>query len=228
MRKSYEGKVKTFGLAGRNRAVKQEDDKPGSLLSLVRWPDEEWQNQKVAGKDIRLGLPGVTLTKLEAAMKMEPGAVPENAEWEYSLGVEKPKPLSPVAEHSKKVLQQNAKVNGKLAAVATSSANDAIRPKRTGRKRRYDEHSFEGYGEGYVDDDGDVTGGGGYSSGDASRRSSTSKKKRKKVDHSLLFNVSLNANQYPGLRSNQPTYRQRTYWQLRRWYDRCLWTMIRE
>ena len=181
MRKSYEGKVKTFGLAGRNRAVKQEEDKPGSLLSLIRWPDEEWQNQKVAGKDVRQGLSGATLAKLEGAMKMEPGVVPENGEWEYLLGVEKPKPLPSITEHSKKVSQQNAKVNGKLAAVGTSSANDAIRPKRSGRKRRYDEHSFEGYGEGYVDDDGDVTGGGGYSSGDASRRSNTSKKKRKKV-----------------------------------------------
>ena len=187
MRKSYEGKVKTFGLAGRNRAVKYEAGKPGGLMELAMWPEEEWQNQKAIGKEVQKGLPSAIMAKLERAMKMEPGPVPNNNDWEDLLGHEKAKPFSPTEQNTKKSQPEksSAKIkgqtNGSPMTVGTPSAAEVARPKRSGRKRRYDEHSFEGYGEGYVDDDGEVTGGGGYSSGQGSRRSSVSKKKRKKV-----------------------------------------------
>ena len=48
------------------------------------------------------------------------------------------------------------------------------------KKRRYDDNSFEGYGEGYEDDDGGEDGGGG----DGEVRK---KKKKKKVRHARLF-----------------------------------------
>ena len=176
MRKSYEGHIKTLGLAGRNRAVKHEPEKGMGLRDLTLWPEEEWQNQKVAGKDVHKGLPASTLAKLEKAMHMQPGPVPNNSEWEDQLGHEKIKPAD--AKASKMLSNLNtAKSNGQVNGTTTTNA-EVIRPKRTGRKRRYDEHSFEGYGEGYVDDDIDL---GGYSSGDTqfSRRSSTNKKRKK-------------------------------------------------
>ena len=148
---------------------------------MVQWPDEEWHNQKVAGKELPSKFSPAMKPKLEAAMAMLPGPVPGNGEWEYTLGTEKPKPVVAGTEHPKKAIQQNTKVSGKSMTVGTPALDEAIRPKRSGRKRRYDEHSFEGYGEGFVDDDGDIDGGGGYSSGEGSRRSSMSKKKRKKV-----------------------------------------------
>ncbi|MCJ1367240.1 hypothetical protein MMC16_006372 [Acarospora aff. strigata] len=188
MRKSYEGKIKSFGLAGRNKAVKHEEGKLAGLMEIVQWPDEEWHNQKVLGKEVEKGLGDAMLAKLERAMKMEPGPVPNNETWEDILGHEKTKPnLSPADVPVKKPLPHttnNVKLNSHNNAAITGGTPSAevARPKRSGKKRRYDEHSFEGYGEGFVDDDGDI-GGAGYSSGDGegSRRGGSSKKKRKMV-----------------------------------------------
>ena len=189
MRRSYEGQVKAFGLAGRNKAVKVEPGSRGSFSELLAWPDEEWQNQKVAGKEVSKGLPASTLARLDQAMKMDPGTVPSNEEWESILGHEKLKATLPNGEPkgkqavsaSSKTSKANGRANGAPSAVDTPIATEVARPKRVGKKRRYDEHSFEGYGEGYVDDDGGINEIGGYTSGEGSRKSSISKKKRKKV-----------------------------------------------
>lgn len=186
MRKSYEGKVKNFQLAGRNRAVKHEPGKLIGLSELVNWPEEEWQNQKVIGKEVQNGLSSATLAKLEKAMHMLPGPVPNNNEWEDLLGHEKIKPAGAALEqNSKKSAQAEAtasRTNGLTNGVRAENskvASEIPRPKRSGKKRRYDEHSFEGYGEGFVDDEGDVVIGGGYSSGEGSRKSGITKKRRK-------------------------------------------------
>ncbi|MCJ1394138.1 hypothetical protein MMC18_007016 [Xylographa bjoerkii] len=185
LRKSYEAQVKTFGLAGRNKAVKTEASVTGSLVNLMAWPEDEWQNQVVAGKALENGLSGATLAKLEKAMKFEPGLVPKNDEWENILGLEKLKAPLPIVEVKGKVASSAApklqKLNGHANGMTVGiPAGEVERPKRTGRKRRYDERSFEGYGEGFVDDDADGIDAGGYSSGEGSRKSSVSKKKRKK------------------------------------------------
>ena len=176
MRKSYEGQLKTLGLSGRNRAVKHEDGKGMGLKEMSAWPEEEWQNQKVNGKDLHKGLSSGVLAKLDKAMQMLPGPVPNNSEWEDLLGHEKSKPVDQNAKSAKLQHAPPAKTNGQVNGAAANA--EAIRPKRTGRKRRYDEHSFEGYGEGFVDDDVDM---GGYSSGDThtSRKSGASKKRKK-------------------------------------------------
>lgn len=186
MRKSYEGKVKTFQLAGRNRAVKHEAGKSPGLVELATWPEEEWHNQKVLGKDAHKGLSSATLAKLEQAMQMQAGPLPNNNEWEDLLGHEKAKPIAAAPDSTSKKsvhVENTAKVNGLTNGARVdggkSLSSELIRPKRTGRKRRYDEHSFEGYGEGYVDDDGDIVNGGGYSSGEGSRKSNTPKKRKK-------------------------------------------------
>ena len=189
MRRSYEGQVKAFGLAGRNKAVKVEPGSKGSFTELLAWPAEEWHNQKVAGKELSKGLSASTLGRLEQAMKMEPGPVPNNDEWESILGHEKLKTAIPNGEPKGKqtanapikTSKANGRVNGAPSTVGTPSATEVARPKRVGKKRRYDEHSFEGYGEGYVDDEGDIHETGGYTSGEGSRKGSFSKKKRKKV-----------------------------------------------
>jgi len=185
MRKSYEGKIKSFNLAGRNKAVKYEEGKPGGFMEIVQWPDEEWHNQKVIGRDVEKGLVDGMLAKLDCAMKMEPGLVPNNEAWEDILGHEKAKPIpSPAELATKKPLPpitNNAKPNHNTPSNTSGTPSaEVARPKRSGRKRRYDEHSFEGYGEGYVDDDGEI-GGGGYSSGDGEGSRGSSKKKRKIV-----------------------------------------------
>ncbi|KAL8771162.1 MAG: hypothetical protein Q9209_003333 [Squamulea sp. 1 TL-2023] len=197
MRKSYEGKVKGFGLAGRNRAVKHDHEKnPVGLLQMAQWPAEEWHIQNVHGKDVRNGLSEATMQKLGLAMQMQPGPVPNTAEndWEDLLGNEKMKPLPTIDERVKKPIRPDVgvKVNGQANGVQPHTGRvpitEANRPKRTGKKRRYDDHSFEGYGEGFLDDDGDVLIDlGGNSSDDGSRRGSAAKKRKKVLQASFVI-----------------------------------------
>lgn len=174
LRKSYEGKLKGLGLAGRNKSIKQEIGQPGSLRHLTLWPEEEWQNQKVHGKPIKVADMDSALQALQAkAMQMEPGPVRNNDFWEDVLGHEKPAKHAPPGETGKKVTPAagGARLSGQSYA---AQAQEAERPRASrGRKRHYDDNSFAGYGEGYVDDDDDP---GFYSNGEG-----TGKKKRKKV-----------------------------------------------
>ncbi|KAI4258255.1 MAG: hypothetical protein LQ352_001308 [Teloschistes flavicans] len=190
MRKSYEGQVKRLGLAGRNRAVKHNNEKSMGLLQITRLPAEEWHIQRVHGRDIRDGLPEATLQKLGSAMQMESGPAKKSDEhdWDDLLGIEKVKPLPNIEDRSKKHMrpENGSKVNGQTNGVRTAPSKgpvtEANRPKRAGKKRRYDDSSFEGYDEGYLDDEGDVLGDlGGNSSEDGSRKGGAAKKRKK--DH---------------------------------------------
>lgn len=188
MRKSYEGQLKAFGLAGRNKAIIHDSSKGMGLCEMAAWPEEEWQNQKVSGKDVTKGLSEMLTAKIQKAMQMQPGPIPSNHEWEDILGIEK---VKPVEQNTKFVKQMNTtggkgigKLNGVRPVPPNTASVEANRPKRRGTKRTYDEHSFEGYGEGYVDDEMDI--GGGYTSSEThasrtSRKSGSTTKKRKKV-----------------------------------------------
>ncbi|KAL8798842.1 MAG: hypothetical protein Q9182_006345 [Xanthomendoza sp. 2 TL-2023] len=188
MRKSYEGKVKAFGLAGRNRAVKHDHQKSMGLLQMAQWPAEEWHNQNIHGRDVRNGLSEATMQKLGLAMQMQPGTVPSTAEndWDDLLGGEKAKPVSTLDERVKKPVRPdmgvkpNGQINGIRSQAGKVPMTEANRPKRAGKKRRYDDHSFEGYGEGFLDDDGEVhVEPEGNSSDDGSRKGGVAKKRKK-------------------------------------------------
>lgn len=185
LRKSYEGKLKGLGLAGRNKAVKNESAQPGGLRHLMMWPEEEWQNQKVHGKEIKVAEAESALYKLQMrAMKLEPGPLPNSEYWEDILGHEKQPKLSSAVEGGKKAVSAPNAVRpiSQANGVATAApVPDRVRPTR-GKKRHYDDNSFVGYGEGYVDDEDDA---GLYSNGEGG------KKKRKKVFISPTFPVSL-------------------------------------
>jgi hypothetical protein len=175
LRKSYEGKLKGLGLAGRNKSIKQEPGQPGSLRHLTMWPEEEWQNQKVHGKTIKVPDMDSALQELQAkAMKMEPGPVRNNDFWEDILGHEKPAKHVAPGETSRKVAPATSGRPSAQNYATSPRSQDAERPRPSrGRKRHYDDNSFAGYGEGFVDDDDDP---GFYSNGEG-----TGKKKRKKV-----------------------------------------------
>ncbi|KAL2853761.1 Rox3 mediator complex subunit-domain-containing protein [Aspergillus pseudoustus] len=176
LRKSYEGKLKGLGLAGRNKPVKHDPTTPGGLRQMTMWPEEEWQNQKVFGKEIKVADMDSALQNLQMkAMKMEPGTVPNNDYWEDVLGHDKPSKHANAGEAIKKAA---APINpgrpiGQSNGTPTVADAERSRPSR-GRKRHYDDNSFVGYGEGYADDDDDAA---FYSNSEG-----TGKKKRKK-DH---------------------------------------------
>ncbi len=186
MRKSYEGQLKTFGLSGRNKSVKHDPSKGMGLSEMAAWPEEEWHNQKVHGKDVKDGMPEAMKAKLEKAMAMLPGPVPENEKWEDLLGIEKVKPADAGKDKNGKNVatgkpsgqQTNGIKPPNNAASNNSQVPEPIRARRTTKKRRYDEGSFEGYGEGYVDDEME----GGYTSGESrSTKNSAGNRKRRKT-----------------------------------------------
>lgn len=174
LRKSYEGKLKGLGLAGRNKPVKHEVGAPGGLRHLTMWPDEEWQNQKVSGKEIKIADIDSALYSLQMrAMKMEPGTVPNHEYWADVLGHEKPSKHAGGSDFGKKAFSpSNATGPGQSNGTPIAAEPERTRPSR-GKKRTYDDNSFVGYGEGYADDDDDNS---FYSNGEG-----FGKKKRKKV-----------------------------------------------
>lgn len=155
--------------------MKHDPATPGGLRQMTMWPEEEWQNQKVFGKDIKVADPDSALYNLQMkAMKMEPGTVPNNEYWEDVLGHDKPIKHANAGEAPKKIITPGnaARAPNQPNGTSTPSEPERIRPSR-GRKRHYDDNSFVGYGEGYADDDDDSA---FYSNGEG-----VGKKKRKKV-----------------------------------------------
>ncbi|KAI5286834.1 hypothetical protein KEM54_006471 [Ascosphaera aggregata] len=188
LRKSYEGKIKPLGLSGRNKPVRHMPGEPGGLLGLMALPEEEWQNQKVFGKDIRVPEPDSARHKLLLrATKCEPGPLPNAAYWEDLLGHEKGGKADRLGDHLRRsvsVVDGSRRDNNASPVSAFNSAAPSPsfpqseyasnRPKRTGKKRSYQDNSFSGYGEGFIDDDAD-----GDSAYDD--ESAKGKKRRRKV-----------------------------------------------
>ncbi|PGH10052.1 hypothetical protein GX51_00319 [Blastomyces parvus] len=188
LRKSYEGKIKGLGLAGRNKPVKAEPGATGGLKYLTLWPEEEWQNQKVYGKDIKVAEPDSSFFRQQLkAMKMEPGPLPNHEIWEDALGHEKTSKvmvandasLAKAAGTVPGAIRQPVHTNGTPSMISTPTT-EYTRPKRTGKKRSYNDSSFVGYGEGFPDDELDLDSG-RYSNSEEGGRG-PGKKKRKK-DH---------------------------------------------
>ena len=152
LRKSYENHLKTYCLAGRNKGIKELVPEK-RLMYLANWPEEEFYNQRVAGKDVRQGLPGETLEKLGRAMHMQPGSVPDNNKWEELLGLGIIKPIDTAIDKKRKtvntVSQPDVQVNGTRADVSRTLDTGDTRPKRVAKRRKYDETTYEGYAEGY-------------------------------------------------------------------------------
>lgn len=185
LRKSYEGKIKLFGLSGRNKPVKDEGPNLPPLRQFMSWPEEEWQNQKVFGKEIR-DFDGDMMSKLSKAMDMEKGTVPNSEYWEDILGHEKSAKGAPAIGISKKLPPYPGALGRSISGgpngiasprvqASTPRGSPAVdRPRRSGMKRSYADSSFDGYGEGFVDDEGDVA-----SNGEDGR---SGKKKRRTLD----------------------------------------------
>ncbi|EHY56368.1 hypothetical protein ABEF92_006903 [Exophiala dermatitidis] len=182
LRKSYEGQIKSFGLAGRNKPVKAErnveEDQPGPLRRMAGsspWglePDAQWNAEHAKSKievtpDFR--------AKLKQAMQMQPGTVRDNTHWEDVLGFDKPKPTGFLPPRpATPVAPQPAFSRYANGVTARQSVPATAEPKRQtrGKKRSYGDDSFVGYGEGYSDpEDGDGDDGDDYGS----------QRKRKKV-----------------------------------------------
>jgi hypothetical protein len=211
LRKTYKGKIKELGLNGKFDVVVREEDAPDGFLAMLRQPEEEWAIQNRQGKEVESGLAAAVRSSLATAMTMSKGTIPKSS-WDSSvLGEldlpETKVPTAPVATKpvATGVLQKTTSATNVLPQLRNAKMEIA-RPKRNVKKRGYEESSFEGYGEGYVDDD---MADAGYSTGEGDDRG-MSQKRRKKVgsdelQSSVLTNIlqSATSHGYPGpLRHN--------------------------
>jgi hypothetical protein len=212
LRKSYANKVKFLGLEGKNKAQPNNGEleglvEPGWNMDVgdgVTMWDQRWQDFRLDDEKPKEDI----LSKLESALKMEPGRLPkqEHAEWKNTLGLDDvaaavaaaattTKPAA--AAVAAKPLPGNLHLAHTAPAMAArnsapSSPRNAIRPDRTGKKRRYNDSSFEGYNDGY-DEDGYNTGG---VDENGRRRDASSKRQKRKVSvKNAGFHVSEAAEQ---------------------------------
>jgi hypothetical protein len=142
-------------------------------------PQEEWDMQYVRGKEIEKGIPEAMKSGLGKAMTMSRGVIPKDV-WDSSVlgelaiqpGVSPVKGVQTVQAGPKAAPLQHA-------TIGRPNKAEIPRPKRNIKKRTYGDASFEGYGEGFVDDDLQDTGSPGYSTGEGEDRGG--QKRRKKV-----------------------------------------------
>jgi len=142
-------------------------------------PEEIWDSQfgRVA-KEIETGLPEPAIASLGKAVTMARVKNLAPSVWDESI----------LGSHSNKARDDGAKSapNGARTPVPQPqtqnigaqrpSKGEPPRPKRNIKKRTYGDASFEGYGEGYLDDDLHDN---GYSTGDGDDRNGSRKRPKK-------------------------------------------------
>lgn len=182
LRKTYKGQIKTLGLSGHFDVVKKE---PSAFMQLLTIADEDWQNRFTAGKEIERGFSSLQQANLLKAMTVGRGQIPKTL-WDSSVLGD----LAPVHVSKKTSSDQapRATAPSTPALSATGTAHKSSKPlapqldraRRLGKKRSYQDSSFEGYGEGYDDDTG------GYSTADGDDRSSKLKRRKQNPTGPLL------------------------------------------
>ncbi|KAI1761303.1 Rox3-domain-containing protein [Hypoxylon sp. FL1150] len=185
LRKTYKGQIKTLGLSGHFDAVKKEIDDPEGLLALTGMPDDVWYSREVSGKDIEKGLSSNHQAQLHRAATMVKGTIPKSV-WDSSvLGDLAPGSITKKPDQATR--QTAPSTPAASAPGVTPKPNKPLTPqidraRRLGKKRSYQDSSFEGYGEGYDDDTG------GYSTADADDR--VKRRKQVHADRPLSANLS--------------------------------------
>ncbi|KAI0004026.1 Rox3-domain-containing protein [Xylariaceae sp. FL0662B] len=183
LRKGYKGQIKSLGLSGHFDAVKKESFAEDSFMALINHPEDDWLNREVRGKEVEGGLPHSCLANLSRATTMAKSAPLQKPLWDSSV-------LGDLASGivSKKTGQDQAARQTAPGTPVTSAlgvtpkptkplAPQADRARRIGKKRSYQDSSFEGYGEGYDDETG------GSSTGDGDDRSKLKRRKQVHANH---------------------------------------------
>ena len=185
IRKTYKGHIKRLGVNGHFDSVKTDPDSPDGLLAMARFPEEEWYIHHVKGKEIENGFSNDTRARMAKAVSMSKGIVPKSA-WDSSvlgeLGPSNPgkgdKAASVVKASAPGTPTTSVSAGPLRTKPLPANAQGAVRPQRNTKKRSYGDNSFEGYGDGFPDDEN--AGEAGYSTGDG-EIGAPGQKRRKKV-----------------------------------------------
>jgi hypothetical protein len=173
LRKGYKGYMKKLGVSG-HFDINSDDT---GLCQMMTWPKEEWNLSFVRTREVENGLSREARARLEKATTMRKGVITE-ADWEHINILQKDEKQAasarPTAPNTPATLASGVP---RPKQPQQSMAQEALRPKRRGTKRAYGDSSFEGYGEGFPDDD---MQGSGYSTGEG-EMGAAGQKRRKKV-----------------------------------------------
>ncbi|KAG7288976.1 RNA polymerase II holoenzyme/mediator subunit [Staphylotrichum longicolle] len=196
LRKTYKGHIKKLGVQGHFDETKQDPNRHEGLLFIMKLPQDVWDVNYVRGQHVSDGFSHEARQKLPKAMTMGKGIVPKNL-WDSSVlgdlgpGKGEKQTLSARPTAPNTPLPSAGLQGVPRPKVGTPLPQD--RSKRNTKKRSYGDSSFEGYGEGFPDDEtGADT---GYSTGEGDM---VSGQKRRKKTHM--------ANQPYGNQTRQPAY----------------------
>lgn len=167
LRSSYKGHMKRLGVAGHFNVHKKEEDAPSEFMSMIQVPDLEWSVHQVKGREISDGISSTTLANLGRAMSMAKGPIPK-ATWDTTVLGD----LAPSSSGRPTSARPSAPTTPLVSTPGASNrpkpqlppGQDPTRPRRNIKKRGYGDSSFEGYGEGFPDDEAGIDG--GYSTGE--------------------------------------------------------------
>ena len=211
IRKTYKNYIsKVFKLSGAFDADKKDIEAPDSLWSMMAQPDEEWDSQYgQVQKELKTGLPDQTVASLGKAFTMARLKSMGGAWDESVLGTFSNR----AKEDAAKSLAQNGGrtpvqiLQAHNPAIQRASKGEIPRPKRNIKKRSYGDASFDGYGEGYVDDD---THDGGYSTAEGDDK--YGRKRPKKVCDLLhLYGSITNKQKSSTITAHAPLPRHSSY-----------------
>lgn len=169
LRKTYKGHIKRLGIAGHFDAHKKPDGEVSDFMQMYYMPDDEWTAYQVSGNNIGDGLSEMTLQSLSRATTLAKGPIPKKV-WDTSIlgdilgdGTKKPTTTPGTPVTGVPAPMSNPKLQVGLG-------QNQVRPHRTMKKRTYGDSSYEGYNEGYADDDAGAETGYDTGDGDASKR----------------------------------------------------------
>ena len=185
IRKTYKGYIKKLQITGNFDVDKKEFGDEETLYTMVTKPQEIWEQEIGVGMDIEHGLSEKVLASLSKATMLLRGPIKKDL-WNPSVLGELNTASTPATVGTPSTKQSAPNPT----ASRPSKSEGGGRAKRTGNKRRYNETSFEGYGEGFVDDEAD----GNYSAGeeDDDDRGGARKKAKKVGCESLLYSCTAN------------------------------------
>jgi hypothetical protein len=209
VRKTYKNYIsKVFQLPGAFEADKKEIESPDSLWAMMTQPEEIWDSQYgQAAKEIGMGLSDQATASLGKAVTMARVKSLPPGVWDESiLGTHSNK-----SNDAQRLAQNGSRTPVQLAqnpTVQRSSKGEPPRPKRNIKKRTYGDHSYEGYGEGFVDDDLQDA---GYSTGDGDDRNGGRKRVKKVCGLLHLQYCVANNQKSAGMGSQAPLPRHNSY-----------------
>ncbi|KAG6009948.1 hypothetical protein E4U21_000719 [Claviceps maximensis] len=180
LRKTYKGHIKRLGVAGHFDVQKKKEGDASEFMAMLQVPELEWNVHQVKGREVSNGLSEAALSSLSRSMTMAKGPVPKSV-WDTSV----------LGDLLLSNGNQSRSISGKASAPNTplmSTPNlmvrsksqlppghDPNRSRRNIKKRSYGDSSYEGYGEGFPDDDG-----GGLDTGYSTAEGEGNLKRRKK------------------------------------------------